>query len=283
MPRASANIMREVHRPDRDVPNCVAMKSEPAALTRPSDRQHQRQARGDERAEREHEDAERHRPAQISSDFIIASLFALLKSAHMPEAPVRSTSTPAAGRPRERPVERRPRRDHAVRVRRRRRPGRSAVCPSCGDRRPLRRRDDRRDGVAAGEHGLDARDAWPERRVGDGLVRRECTTTISPALERPRNSAWISSRAFDRLRAVRLPAGARERLLGPRREDAEREGDDDPGGEDDPEVAWRSSGRAARSGRGRRHRTRTPLQATSTPRAGRARRGSRRRRRRATG
>ena len=52
------------------------------------DRQHQRQAGGDQRPEREHED-----PSvtgqEISSDFIIAVRFALLKSDHMPDAPVR--------------------------------------------------------------------------------------------------------------------------------------------------------------------------------------------------
>ena len=56
---------------------------------------------------------------------------------------------------------------------------------------------------------------------------------------------------LDRLRAVGLPAGAGERVLDPRGEDPEADGEDRPGDEDDAGVARPPSGRGGRSGRRR--------------------------------
>ena len=56
---------------------------------------------------------------EISSDFIIADLFAWLKSDHMPAAPVRSTSHPVGAELRERALQLVGRAHHVVRVARR--------------------------------------------------------------------------------------------------------------------------------------------------------------------
>ena len=57
----------------------------------------------------------------------------------------------------------------------------------------------------------------------------------------------------DGLRARRLPAGARERVLGLRRERAEADGDDRPGDHDEPDVAGRPAAETSdRADRGHR-------------------------------
>ena len=61
----------------------AARKSDPAAATSPRIGQQQRQARRDERAERETRIASV-TGHEISSDFSIASRFAVLKSDHIP-------------------------------------------------------------------------------------------------------------------------------------------------------------------------------------------------------
>ena len=107
---------------------------------------------------------------EISSDFIIADLFAWLKSDHMAGAPVRSTRTPSEPSLRERALQLVGRAHHVVRVARRARADHGRVAIG----------RDRDAGRGAHVAPPDRPSAWPpparstraERRVGDRLVRR---------------------------------------------------------------------------------------------------------------
>ena len=57
---------REVHRPDRDVQQLRAEVQRPGRGHQAEDRQHQRQPGRDQRAEGQHEDHQRHRPAETA-------------------------------------------------------------------------------------------------------------------------------------------------------------------------------------------------------------------------
>ncbi len=66
--------------------------------------------------------------------------------------------------------------------------------------------------------------------------RRRCTTDHQRVAGLPAEGAVDPVPGRDGLGAARLPAGAGERVLGPRREDAEADRDHDPGDHDEPHV-----------------------------------------------
>ena len=173
---------------------------------------------------------------EITSDFIIAERLAVLKSDHMPDAPVRSTSTPpelesaragpsaasAALHHRRWRSARRPPDDRGVAVARDRHARRGGTTRrTAGSRRSVR--STLRDHAAGRPDGH-----RPRRRVDDDHQ--------AVAAERPWKLRSISCRGLHRLGAGRLPAGSRQGGLDARGEEAERDRDDDPAASDDAEV-----------------------------------------------
>src|SRR3990172_1318041 len=172
--------------------NRLTMKSEPAAIRRPKI-----VSIGGSPAATSEPNASTMMPSVtgqlMSSDFSIACMFALLKFAHMPEAPVRLTSTPgpaafAGGPSSASAASTMPFGSFAAPA------WTIAVCPSS-----------EMDVPSAGGTTVETA-SLPRRMVSTLLMVAwnagsatvlscECTTTMSPALERPPNSAWTSSRA----------------------------------------------------------------------------------------
>ena len=118
-------------------------------------------------------------------------------------------------------------------------PSREIDCPGRGgdDRRS---RAGRRPGSARRRASAPANGGSPTVCVVASARRPSART------RRGRRSCWSTvSRACDRLGAGGLPAGARERVLDPRREEAEADGDDHPRDGDEPEVRGRPAAEPA--------------------------------------
>jgi hypothetical protein len=192
MPSASANISAkfiaqiEISKPcvssasspaEESSPRMVSISGRPAATSEPNASTRIPSVTGQER----------------SSDVIIAERFAVLKSLHIPDAPVSETATPpapaaasfgfsasaaatiAVGSPAAPP------RTSAVC------PSAETVAPAVGGTIRETRRSERRIRSTRVTVARNAGSEWTR----DG----ECTTTVSAELERPPKSRWISARA----------------------------------------------------------------------------------------
>ena len=125
-------------------------------------------------------------------------------------------------------------RDHRRRIALRSGRDQSRV-PVGRDRRPGARRHDRPDRGVGGEQAADARDARAKRRVGDGRGRRVHDDGQGRAGEAGEVLLDQPAR-LHRLRAVRLPARARERRLHARREHPQADRDERPADRHEPDV-----------------------------------------------
>ena len=163
---------------------------------------------------------------ESSSDFIIAALFAVLKSLHMAGEPVSETETDgpparssaglsasaaatiAVGSP------------FAPAVT-------TAVCPSAEMLAPGRGRctEATRPSPASRRS---TRSSACRNSGADVVTDREWTTTVSAELDRPAKLLSDQRPGLHRLGAVRLPSGAGERRLDLRGERRQRDGDDRP-------------------------------------------------------
>ena len=169
-----------------------------------------------------------------SSDFIIAVRFAVLKSLHIPDAPVSETlDAGGAGRLQLR-LQLVGDRDHCGRVTLRAGHHDRGVAVG-GDRRSGAGRHDRGDFRARAEQLLDARDGGSEGWIGRRLAWRVDDNHQRRARE-PAEVGLDQLSRLHRLRAVRLPPRPGERGLDLRREEAEPDRDDDPGDRDGAEV-----------------------------------------------
>ncbi len=205
-------------------PTIVSISGRPAATSEPKARTRIASVTGQE----------------ISSDFSIASRLASLKSDHMPAAPVRLASTPGAATPASFGLEVVGCGDHLVRALGGVPARTTAVWPSREIETPGR------GGVTAATAGSAARTrstrARVRRKAGAVTVR---SLRVDGDLQRV--GAGAGEVAVDlfahrhRLRAVRLPAGARERGLDPRRQHAEADCDHRPGDEDRAPVGRREA------------------------------------------
>ena len=169
-----------------------------------------------------------------SSDFIIAALLAVLKSLQMPGDPVTETATDGRAVGFQLRLELVGGSDHR---------GRVALRTGRHDRGVPIRRDARArtwplyggDALVPGETALDAEDRPLELGRG-GRHRRGVQNNGQRGARLPGEASLDQRPCLHRLRAVRLPAGARKRRLDPRREGGERDGDDRPHGQDRARV-----------------------------------------------
>ena len=172
-----------------------------------------------------------------SSDFIIAVRLAVLKSLHMPEAPVSETLTPSrAGARAASPLSVSAaatiavgspvgagRHDRGVAVGGDARARRAAARPSATC-------------AFARRTPLDASDRLAEAGVADGLASASGRRPSAPSWRGRRSSPGSASRAWTDSEPFACQPAPGERRLDPRREDAERDGDDDPGDRDGADV-----------------------------------------------
>ena len=239
---------REVHRPDRDL---EAVRRAATAGRR------RRRGRGSSaaaaarrrRASRRRARGSRASPARRRAPTSSSRLrFALLKSLHIPEAPVSETLTPArAGR-----------RAASTSACRRRRPSAvgsplapaitMAVCPSAEMLAALRRLH-RGDARVGAQDALDACDRLPERRAGRRLARASGRRPSAPSSRGRRSCAWTRLRACTDSEPFACQPAPESARLDLRREDAERDGDRRPRRSRRCGRGRRSSGRAGRAGR----------------------------------
>ena len=176
---------------------------------------------------------------EMSSDLSIASRFARLKSDHIAAAPVTLTATLRAGDMCELGLEAVGGVDHRVLIRRRAGPDHGRVAVG-RDRHPRLRRGDPAHGGIVPQDPLRTGDRLPELGRGCDEVARADDHLQRVAAGAGEVAVDLLARR-DRLRAVRLPAGARERRLHARSEDAETDGDQRPGGEDPSGVLRRQA------------------------------------------
>ena len=186
---------------------------------------------------------------EISSDFIIADLFAWLKSDHMPAAPVRSTRTPSEPSFASGPLSSSAARTMSFASRAA--PARiTAVWRSGEIETPARGGSTLATAGSPFSFASTASQRPLEGGIGDGLVRRVNDDRQGVAPE-PVEAPVDQLARLNRLGAGRLPAGSRQRCLHARREDAETHRDHDPRRRRRRRSASPSSGRASRSGRPR--------------------------------
>ena len=155
---------------------------------------------------------------EISSDFIIADLFAWLKSDHMPGAPVRSTRIPSEPSFASGPFSSSAARTMSFALRAA--PAWITAVWRSGEIDTPARGADRRHRRIAPQPGLaPARSTRRERGIGDGLVRRVNDDRQAVAPE----PVEVLVDQLSRLHGLgpgRLPTGSRQRRLDTRREDA---------------------------------------------------------------
>ena len=159
-----------------------------------------------------------------ASDFIIAALFAWLKSDHMAAGPVRRTVTPEPGQPGEAVLQPARGLDHLRRLPARE-PGddRGAAVARDGD--AFRGAEHAAHGPVAAKHVLHRRalrSRGRRRRRSAGHDDRQRVRSLSREVRLDRAASG------PRLRAWSLPTGPRERLVRERRKRPEAEHDDPP-------------------------------------------------------
>ena len=225
---------------------CVSSASSPAEASEAEDRQHQRQPGGDERAEGEHEDRERHRPGDRAPTSSSPCGSPSLKSLHMPDAPVSATLTSVGRRPRAASTSASSA-AATIAVGSPRAPAdhdRGVAVGGDAWRRARRRRTDC-DPASAAQQLLDA----ARRRLGrpgrSAVRPGEWTTTISAELERPAKFC-LDQRARLRPTPSRSPASRRRRARSrPSARRREHDGDDAPGDRDQAQVIGRPAAEPA--------------------------------------
>ncbi len=182
---------------------------------------------------------------EMISDFSIAFLFASLKSDHIPGAPVSETVVEPLERSASLPLRSSAARTISVGPAAAP-PLRITVWPSC----------DTCGGATDETRGVGLEDLL---RPGDGRI--EVARAVDDGHERV--PALTGERAVDRvprgdgLRSGGLPARARQRVLGPRRENAQAERHDGPGDRDEPRVRGRPAPKPP-DGADRGHRGTSP-------------------------
>ena len=233
MPSASANISAKFIAQIEIGETRRSEEEQPRGGDQPDDGQHQRQARGHQRTEGEHEDRHRHRPGdELGLEHRVA--VRLVEVRPHPRGAGQVDGNPGggdAGKPRLQALSGV---DHFVRIGGRPGPdhGRMAVGRD-RDARPRRR--DPADGGIAPQHSLRA-----EHRLSELRRRRRVVPRVDRDLERVGARAGevpidlLSS--LDGLGAARLPPGAGEGRLDPRGEDAEAHCDQRPGEEYPPAM-----------------------------------------------
>jgi hypothetical protein len=216
---------REVHRPDRDLEAVREQREQTGGGDESEDRQQQRQPGGDERAEREHEDRHRHGPRKELRLQHGVAVGGVEVAPHPGGARERDADGARAG-VLELRLERAGGGDHRGRITRGARHDDRGVSVG-GDARARARRHDGADAGARAQDLLDTADGEAEAAVARGEARRVDDDHQGRAREA--RKVPLDERArLHRLRAVRLPAGAGERGLDLRREDAERDREDRP-------------------------------------------------------
>ena len=173
-----------------------------------------------------------------SSDLSIAALLAALKSDHIAAGPVRRTVDAGRRQPREAGLEPAGRLHHLVR--RARPPGRRR--PPCAPSDAcLPRREHARHRRVAAKDRSDTRERRAHRRLACADRRRRPRARSVP---RPGKLRLERVAGGHGLRVERLPAGARQRAVGERRERAQDQDDAAPGDRDRPAVIGRPGAQA---------------------------------------
>jgi hypothetical protein len=224
---------REVHRPDRDRREQGAEIEDTGGEDEADDRQHQRQAGGDQRAEGEDEDRQRHRPGEELG--LQHRLFVgLVEVGPHAGGAGEAGFDPGGGDAGQLTLELARGGDHPVRVLGRRGADHGGVAVA-GDRDAGLGRDDFADRRVGGERALDA----AKRALEGGALDREPLRvdgdlqTVGAGTGEGRVDLPADG---DRLRAGRFPAGAGERGLDPGGEEAEADGGRGPDEEDGAAV-----------------------------------------------
>ena len=235
MPSASANISAKFIAQIEMSAICAPIQSEPAAATSPRivSISGSPAATSEPNASTRIASVTGH---EISSDFIIADLFASLKSDHMPGRPGEVDLDAVGAELRERVLELAGGAHHLVRVARRARPDHGGVAIG-RDRAPAATAT-----VAIAGSALSlaatARRVCPERGIGDGLVGRVDDDQRAVAAQ-PGEVGVDQPARVNGLGTRRLPTGSGQRGLGPWREEPETQRDDDPCRDDDAEMCRR--------------------------------------------
>ena len=202
-PQREREHEREVHRPDRDVEELGDEEEAPRGRRQPENRQQERQPRRDQRAEREQQDRQRHRPGE-TSDFSIARLVGLVEVGPHAGSAGEADACPGVREGFELALQI-VRRAHHLRWARGSAAAENHSASVLGDLR----RSDRGDALVSLEdsrRGRDDRDA--------GCLAVDNDHQRVPALPSERGVDRLA--CGDGLRPGCLPAGARERVLGPR-------------------------------------------------------------------